>query len=170
MGETFDFARLFEKYSGRFIVYAASYVGKDAAQDIVMDAFMYYWERRDKLNWTNPPAYILNTVRHRCLNHIRARKVRVEGAAKLSADHSRMMDLKISTLEAIDPGEIFPDNIYSASQKALDLLPERTREIFILIRMHGYSYKEVAEKLSVTVKNVEFELVKATRLLRAMLK
>jgi len=89
---------------------------------------------------------------------------------KLTDHASRMVNLKISTLEVLDPCKIFPDNVQSPLYKAIDSLPGRTREVFIMNRIHERTYKEIAEKLSITVKSVEFELTKAMRLLRAMLK
>jgi RNA polymerase sigma-70 factor (ECF subfamily) len=168
--ESYEFERLFSRYSGRFIAYASTYVGRDTAQDMVMDAFLYYWERRERLDGTNPPAYILSTVKHRCLNYLQSRKTRAATLGRLAEEYAGILDLKISTLEALDPEDIFPDNIQSDLHKAIDMLPARTREIFILNRVHGHPYKDVARKLSMTVKGVEFELTKATRLLRKMLK
>lgn len=165
-----DFAWLFDKYNRRFTDYAASYVGKDNAQDMVMDAFVYYWERRDELEHANPPAYVLNTVRHRCLNHLRAKKVRETAARKLSDHACRILQLKISSLEALDPDEIFPENVQGELYRAIDSLPERTREVLLLIRVHGYTYREAADKLRITEKMVEADLKKAMRLLRGMLK
>ncbi|GHU99235.1 DNA-directed RNA polymerase sigma-70 factor [Bacteroidia bacterium] len=166
-----DFTTLFNQHSRRFVDFAATYVGRDAAEDIVMDAFLYYWERHDRLaNDTNPPAYILTTVKHKCLNLLRSRKVQMEVKEKLAFQSARALDVRISTLEALDAEEIFSDRVRQALRNAIDSLPARARAIFIMSRIDEKTYREIAEQLSITVKSVEFELTKATRLLRAILK
>ena len=52
----------------------------------------------------------------------------------------------------------------------LDLLPERTREIFIMSRIQNLPHKEIAEKLNISYKSVEFHITKALRELRIQLK
>ena len=50
--------------------------------------------------------------------------------------------------------------------KTMEDLPERTREIFQLNRQEGLKYREIAEKLSISVKTVEANMGKALRALR----
>jgi len=45
-------------------------------------------------------------------------------------------------------------------------LPERSRQIFNMHRMDGIKYKDIAERLSISVKTVEAEMTKAYRILR----
>ena len=166
-----SFTQFFNQYNGRFMAFAATYVGKDAAEDIVMDAFLYYWERRNSLkNSTNLPAYILTTIKHKCLNHLRSQKLRTHVEQKLTIHASDVLNLKISTLEVLDPDEIFSEKVHKVIHDAIDSLPERTRKIFIMSRIEEKSYKEIAELYAITVKSVEFEIAKATRLLRTILK
>jgi RNA polymerase sigma-70 factor (ECF subfamily) len=48
-------------------------------------------------------------------------------------------------------------------------LPERTREIFQLNRFHGLAYKEIAQKLSISIKTVEANMGKALKVFRKAL-
>lgn len=48
------------------------------------------------------------------------------------------------------------------------LSPAR-KKVFILSRIHGHSYKEIAEQLSISLKTVEDHMVKALRQIRSML-
>lgn len=46
-----DFERLYSEYKPRFIIIARSYIRNNmAAEDIVTDSFLYFWENKDKLN------------------------------------------------------------------------------------------------------------------------
>ncbi|MBS1606266.1 MAG: RNA polymerase sigma-70 factor [Bacteroidetes bacterium] len=55
-------------------------------------------------------------------------------------------------------------------REAIDLLPPKCREIFLLSRFSKLSYKEIAASLEISPKTVENQLSKALRLLRAYLK
>ena len=61
-----DFERLYSEYKPRFIIIARSYIRNNmAAEDIVTDSFLYFWENKDKLNITTTiPAYILAYIIH----------------------------------------------------------------------------------------------------------
>ena len=49
---------------------------------------------------------------------------------------------------------------------AIDVLPERCREIFLLNKRDGMKYKEIAEKLQISVNTVDNHINKALRLIR----
>jgi RNA polymerase sigma factor, sigma-70 family len=86
-------------------------------------------------------------------------------------DHSaRMLKMKIETLEAFNPEELFTKEILELVNKAISTLPSKTRDIFIRSRYQNQSYKEIAEELGITVKSVEFEISKAMKILRVTLK
>ena len=75
-----DFERLYSEYKPRFIIIARSYIRNNmAAEDIVTDSFLYFWENKDKLNITTTiPAYILGSVKHGCLEWLRNQKNRLK--------------------------------------------------------------------------------------------
>lgn len=50
-------------------------------------------------------------------------------------------------------------------ESALDTLPARCREVFLLAKLHGLKYREIAEKLEVSEKTVENQMTKAVKLL-----
>ena len=173
-GEMLDLAafdRLFGEYRPRFIRFAASYVTDAAvAEDIVMESFKAAWERRALLSERSLPPYVLVIVRNKCLNHLRARQVRLRAEEHLHSHGARMLELRISTLEACEPAQLFSDEARRLVNETLDRLPDRTREVFVRSRFRGESYKEIAAALGTTVKSVEFEISKAMRSLRVSLK
>ena len=64
--------------------------------------------------------------------------------------------LRISTLEACDPDKLFCDEIQALVQEAISELPPTSREVFILSRMKNLPNKEIALRLDISVKTVEF--------------
>lgn len=55
-------------------------------------------------------------------------------------------------------------------QKAIDELPEKCREVFMLQRFESLKYQEIADRLGISVKTVEAQMSKALQHLRERLK
>ena len=78
--------------------------------------------------------------------------------------------LRISTLEACDPEKLFCDEIQSIIHTAINELPSTSRQIFILSRINNMSNKEIATRMDISVKTVEFHITRSLKQLRAKLK
>ena len=68
---------LFADYHGLFVRFANTYLQDEAAaEDIAVEGIMYYWENRHSLSSdSNIPAYILEAIKHKCLNYLRHLRV-----------------------------------------------------------------------------------------------
>jgi RNA polymerase sigma-70 factor (ECF subfamily) len=167
-----DFNQLFEQYFQRFVSFAHSYVKeKSVAEDFTIEAFTSFWENRENLSEdTNPPAYILTIIKNKSLSHLRHEQTISDVNEKLTDHHNWKLNLQIATLEACDPEEIFSAEIQEIVACALAELPEKTRAIFDMSRNENLSHKEIAEKLGISTKGVEFHITKALKLLRIALK
>ncbi|WP_317194938.1 RNA polymerase sigma-70 factor [Alistipes montrealensis] len=165
------FNRLFKEYQMRFIRFAAGYtLNLGAAEDIVMESFVAAWERREMLTEASFPPYTLTIVKNKCLNYLRGQEVRTRAAENIHTHDTRVLHTRIATLQACDPEELFSEEARRLVERALESLPARTREIFTRSRFHDQSYKEIAAEMDTTVKSVEFEVSKATKMLRIALK
>mgnify|MGYP001359660927 CR=1 FL=1 len=167
-----DFNNLFNDYYQRFVHFAFSFVKEiKLAEDFAIEAFMSYWENRDKLTSdTNPPAYILTIIKNKCISHLRHLQIRNNVEEKLADHYYWKLRTQLVTLEVCDPEEIFSKEIMDIVDKALHKLPENTRNIFILSRFENLSHKEIAEKMNMTPKGVEFHICKSLKILRVALK
>ena len=170
--EVTSFTEIFNKYQERFILFANPYVrNKPVAEDICMEAMLAYWEKREKLlPGTNIPAYILTIVKNKALNHLQHMNVRVEAEDKMADHASRELNLRISTLEACNPNDLFTSEIQKIIQETIDMFPDQTRKIFIMSRFENLSNKEIAESLDLSIKSVEFHITKGLKVLRTSLK
>lgn len=167
-----QFNQLFNQYYQRFVLYAIGYVKDEAiAEDFVSEAFAIYWENMDTLSAeTQPSAYIFTVVRNKCLNHLRREQVKHRVEKHLSEHAEWVLSTRISTLHACDPEYLFSQEIQHIIDKTLAKLPRKTRTIFILSRYKGLSNKEIAEKMQLSVKAVEFHITKALTKLRFSLR
>jgi RNA polymerase sigma-70 factor (ECF subfamily) len=166
------FNSLFTDYRNGFILFANSYVrNMSVAEDFVNDSMIYYWENRLSIPaGSNLPAYVLTTIKHKCLNYLQHLQTHTDVTEKLRAHAQWELSTRISTLEACEPQELFAEEIQSIVRETLRKLPLKTREIFQLIREDHFSYKEIAEKQGITVKGVEFHMSKAMKALKKALR
>ena len=157
------FNQMYTDYRERFVNFAFSFVRDEAvAEDIAVDSIMYYWERRQSLpEDTNIPAYILTTIKHKCINHLEHLRVREEYSEKVRNNAEWELNLRLSTLEACDPEEIFSKEMQETVDKAVSSLPEQTRMIFCLSRYENRSHKEIAGIMNLTTKAVEYHITKS---------
>lgn len=69
------FEEIYAKYKSYFVRIALSYVrDRMAAEDIVTDSFVVFWENRRDLDARNIPAYIYTVIIHKCRNWLRDRQ------------------------------------------------------------------------------------------------
>ena len=166
------FNDLFTKHKERFVRFAATYV-KDwgTAENLVVDSFVYYWEHREDIrSMENLPAYILTVVKHKCLNHIRREKLSADISDRIRSYAKWDQDVRIASLEACDPKQLFSQEIQQIVERTLAGLPVQTRRIFNMRRLDNLPQKEIARLCGVTVKGVEFHIGRALRALRETLK
>lgn len=167
-----NFNQLISDYQSRFICFANTYIHNSAvAEDFTMEALMYYWENRNRLTEnTNPPAYILTIIKHKCLNYLQHQQIHLNTTEQMINDAQWELSTRIATLEACEPKEIFTAEIEAIIKKTLHELPAQTRNIFVMNRYQNMTQKKIAEVLHITPKGVEFHINKATKTLRTALK
>lgn len=164
-----DFGKFFSENNARFVNIAFSYVrDMEAAQDIVMDSFVYIWQRREELaNENNLRGYAYMCVRNRCYSHLRQANLR----GQLSQTDMRLVQ---SSLESLSKNEIFDkllgDEVLEIFRAELDKMPARTREIFLASRTEHLTYAEIAERFDIPVRRVTSEIQSALQILRHALK
>jgi len=124
-------------------------------KDLVHDVYMNFWIKLDGLSEdTNYKSYLYTAVRNKCLNHLRDSK-----------QHLRVEDVEISKTNG-EEHSLITRELQREIDFALNLLPDRCKEIFMLSREEELAYKEIADKLGISVKTVEAHMSKALKILR----
>lgn len=133
---------------------------KEAVEDIAQDLFMEVWNKQDTLTIeTSPGAYLYKMARSRALNYIRDnRKHSYQDEAELRHHVSEL---------ATPTQKIQADQLSSVVTHAVNALPERCRQVFMLSRFEDMTYKEIADTMDISVKTVENQIIKALKHLRA---
>lgn len=131
------------------------------AEELSQEVFLELWRRRTSFPPdSSPGAYLLQSVRNRALNHLRHLQVQQRSVVQIEAltEPAEHADAQAQAGE-----------LEEAARRAIDALPPRTREVFLLSRERGLRYIEIAESLGISVKAVEANMSRALRQLREAL-
>jgi RNA polymerase sigma-70 factor (ECF subfamily) len=155
--------RLFRDHFTGLCQFAVGYVKDgEAAKEIVQEAFVNLWEKRDTIDLSKPvKSYLSASVRNRCLNHLRDHR-------KFSNDLLALENLSGETAFG-QSDKMVESDIKRQVSKAIDELPEKCREIFMLSRYENLKYQQIADKLRISVKTVETQMSKALQHMRLRL-
>ena len=152
---TKEFEILFRKLYLPLGMYALRIVNDaDVAEDRGQEAFMNTWERLEGgLEISNFKAFMYRSVRNECLSYLSSLKE------------------KVGEEFIPEAGEDEIDTSFRDARiwKAIDELPEKCREIFLMSKRDGYSNEEIADELGISIKTVKNQMTKAfTRLREAL--
>lgn len=172
---TLSISELTEEFGRRqqqFIRFACSYVrDRTVAEDIVMNAFAHVWEHREELREdTKIPALFLTAIKNGSLNYLQHLEVKMRVEHHINDMCRREVALRISTLKACDPDKLFCDEIQGLIHETINELPPTSREVFVLSRIDKLPNKEIALRLDLSVKTVEFHITRSLKQLRMRLK
>jgi RNA polymerase sigma-70 factor, ECF subfamily len=133
------------------------------AEDIVQNVFVKVWQDYDKLRHiSNMKSYLNTAVRNSSLNYLRDQK-------PVLADDSFFESL-VEEEQTDSDMERNEDDLENKIHKAVDNLPEKWKEAFILSKYNNLKYYEIAKKMKISDKTVEKYISKALSLLRVELK
>lgn len=157
------FNALFRQFSARLYHFAYSYLkSAEEAEEIVQDTFIRIWERRESIDTAYSFSGFIFTVAHNMILN-RIRKIRNENSYKASFARTTV-NQQNQTEE-----EVLAADLQRVQQEALVELPLKRKMIYQMIREDGMTYKQVAEKLNISVKTVEWQMAEAIKHFRAKL-
>ncbi len=145
----------FERYYSALYMplgmYALRLTGSlEDAEDIVQEAFSIMWEKVS--NGEEPAdfkAYIYRVTRN----------------ASLARKGDTMQETALTDCD-VPAEDVDTSERDAALWQAIDRLPARCREVFLMSKRDGLSHKEIAEELGISVKTVENQMTKAFSTLR----
>jgi RNA polymerase sigma-70 factor (ECF subfamily) len=159
-GNTRAYSVLFKKYYEQLYQFAGRYVhDMQSAEEIVQDVFVHIWENRQKFRiTTSVKAYLYKAVRNKALNHIKAMNVK----SRRMSESSWQLEQDVRTPEQ----ELESGRVTEAFYAALRQLPERGRQVFLMKKLDGLTYPEIADTLNIsenTAKTLVFRSVNTLR-------
>lgn len=163
-GNMVIFEQVFRNYYERLCNYANTILNDmDEAEEIVQGTFLGLWEKRSHIQIRSAlKAYLYQSVRNSCLNHLDHLKVR-----RAHRDHY------LYTSEvSVDSGSqaTIAHELEKQIEEAISSLPPQCQTVFRLSRFEGLTYAEIAEQLNISVKTIENHMGKALKIMREQLK
>jgi len=130
--------------------------------DLAQEVFARLVSRASTSVIDNPAAYMTRIARNLLIDHGRRQKAR--------ADHEGDYDpAMVVPVPATQSQEIEASQMMERFRTAIDRLPPRTKEIFVLHHMDELLYREIAERLEISIRTVEWHMAEALLRLRRMM-
>lgn len=154
---------LFKSHFAGLCFFAQKYVKDfETAKEIVQDAYVSLWDKRETIDMSRPvKSYLTIVIHNKCTNYLR---------------DNRKFDQYILDLEILleVPENDGADSMIEEELKlkidaSIAELPEKCREIFVLNRYENLKYKEIADRLHISIKTVETQMSKALQHMRVRL-
>lgn len=138
-------------------LYALHYLqDTDLAEDIVQECFTMLWEKIGQgFPISNRRAYLYMAVRNRSLDHLRRKGLPTE-SLKPYDTYGIIEDDDAEERSAME----------ARLWTAIDSLPEKCRQVFLMSKRDGLRYEEIAEELGLSVNTVRNQISKALNVLK----
>jgi len=155
------FDTVFKQYYKPLCQFSYSFIkDQNTAENLVQEVFVKLWEKRENItNIDNLLSYLMGMVRNQSIDFLRKEKTNSKVYNQLRPESSEN-----TTEEQISKNE-FEEKLL----KSILNLPERCRTAIEMSRFDGFSNKEIAQKMEISVKGVEALIGRSLKLLRSEL-
>jgi len=155
--------QLFNYYYPRLYGFSKSFLKlEQGIDDIIQEVFIRIWQNRKRIK--DPASfnsYIFTITRNLLLNELRSR---------LNNNNLKEEIRKLSIAQEYTISEELDyKDFKNRVDKIISELPERQKEVFMLSRAEGLSHKEIASKLEITPKTVEYHISSAIKSVKVKL-
>lgn len=158
-GDAFAFEVLFYKYRNKVKGFAKKMVPAQVdPEEIVQEVFVKLWLKKEMVNPEKDfQSYLFSIAKNLILDYI---KSAVNRKLYFVGEHFQQ-DLLVE-----ENAEYIVDGAEEKLQKLINQIPERRREIFILSRFEGLTYKQIAGRLNISENTVDSQIRNALAFLR----
>lgn len=162
-GDDHAFDLLYKRYAAGLAIEAARKTGcMETAKELVQDIFLYVIRHPQVFNPSRSiRGYLYTALRHQVYNHYRQLAVRQKHLQWVQAGGSNSAEDPLSQLQHKELSELV--------DRQVEKLPQQCRTVFRLSREEQLSYKEISERLNISVNTVEQHMRKALIRLRTSL-
>lgn len=151
------FRAIFDDYYESIRSFAYYKTGSvDLADDVVQEVFLKLWNIRSSVRNDTVKTLLYTIATNLIKNHFKHQRVVYNfQVSKSTQDEAESADANVRM-----------DDMNRQLQDALASIPDTAREVFLMNRIDGFTYSEIAQRLNLSVKTVEKRMSEAIRLLR----
>lgn len=156
------FDTLFVRYYKKLCYYSNKITRKnEISEETVQDVFLKVWENREFLHIEKSiKSYLYRSVYNLSLNAIRNNNFGVNNSVEID---SNSIDFK--SYDNAD-NDILLDELEFRLFETINTFPEKQKNVFILRRFEGLSYKQISVELNISERMVEKYVSKSLVALR----
>jgi len=154
---------LFHKYKTRLYQFAMSYLHESPdAEEIVQNTFLAVWNHRYSLESSGSiKSYLFKITVNAIYNHLKHKLI--------NRKYEQYIREKYNDTDETTQNEIFYQDLHTRLISVIAQLPEQQQRIFRLSRIDGLSYDEIAEKLKISIRTIENQIYRATKIIKEKL-
>jgi RNA polymerase sigma-70 factor (ECF subfamily) len=156
------FCYLFEIHYSLLCHIAFEFLKDDfLAETIVGDVIFHLWEKRETTDiQTSLRAYLVRSVRNRCINYLQLEHVQKE-THLLPYDELLQTEGLLSVSENYPLATLLEKELEHEINKSIENLPDECRVVFKMSRFDDLKYQEIAEKMNISVNTVKYHIKNA---------
>ncbi|WP_052826015.1 RNA polymerase sigma-70 factor [Neotamlana nanhaiensis] len=149
--------QLFQKYYFNLCLYAKKYVvSADLAEEVVADVFFKIWQNRKTLQInTSLKSYLFVATKNLSIN--------VVNKAKSDYLQQQITDNTVDFSHLNTDESLHYNEVKTQIDQIIETLPPQRKIIFKLNRIEGLKYKEIADKLGISVSTVQKQMLEAIK-------
>lgn len=156
--DTSSFRLIYDLYFEQVCVFLTYYTrDKAAIEDVVQEVFISLWEKKESLEIQYLKTFLYSIARNRMLNYLR----NAENRLTLLTEWIKEKETLDNSPDCYDMEELSVK-----LQRAVNLLPARCKEIFILNKLQKLTYQQIAVHCQISVKTVETQMSIALKRIR----
>jgi len=167
-GDAVAFEALVNHYADRLCAFVYTMLrDTETTHELVQDIFLWIWRHRH--DWEIRGAlttYLYRSARNRAVSHTRHERLQQRWQEEMAGDAAFEMVTR-GPLHA--DAQSRSDDLQSALARALEQLPDRCRQVYLLSREHNLTYAQIGETLGISPKTVEVHMTRALASLRLSL-
>lgn len=138
------------------------------SEEVVDDAIFYLWEHRSEVEITySLRAYLMKSVRNRCLNELNslAHREELQFSSFSLPENAEFLDTLF--IEKDHPlGYLLEQELEEELERSIEALPEECRVVFKKSRFEQKKYEEIARELNISVNTVKYHIKNALAFLQ----
>lgn len=131
---------------------------KSSVEDVVQEMFVKMWQSNESIDISESmKSYLFKSAKNKALEHIRAS----------NSYNKAVKDSLLLRFSEEEPSE--KAEVYIKMERISSLLrhlPSKCRNVFVMHKFNGLTYREIADKESISIKTVENHMLKAFKYLR----
>ncbi|MFB6454652.1 RNA polymerase sigma factor [Chitinophaga sp. Hz27] len=163
-GDAKSFKVFFDTHRSKLYAFILHMVkSKEVAEEIVMDVFMRIWQNRELLQWVeNINGFLFKVSYNKSIDFLRA-------AARAPALEQAIWEEIQPVSDTYADSRLLLRDYQAKLKEAMDLLPPKRKQVYVLSREQGFSHDEIAAMLDISKNTVNNHIVSSQQFIKAYL-